>query len=93
MTLAYEAYISNVTEKVQAKKLQAASAAYGSIVALSIDRELGTAFAKYSTSEGLWDACAANPLLVCGEFLFVQPCQPHGRNMENARFSNSENLV
>ncbi|KAI5465530.1 hypothetical protein BGZ63DRAFT_399986 [Mariannaea sp. PMI_226] len=69
-------YVKYVTEKVQEADLRAALAAHGELTYFDINRQKNCAFVEYKTPEGYQAAVAANPHIVNGENIVVEPRRP-----------------
>ncbi|TWU77351.1 hypothetical protein ED733_005580 [Metarhizium rileyi] len=66
-------YVRYVTEKVQEADLRNALAAHGELTYFDINRQKNCAFVEYKTAEGYQAAVAANPHVVNGENIVVEP--------------------
>lgn len=66
-------YVKYVTEKVQDADLRSALAAHGELTYFDINRLKNCAFVEYKTVEGYQAAVAANPHVVNGENIIVEP--------------------
>ncbi|KAH6661372.1 hypothetical protein BKA67DRAFT_654491 [Truncatella angustata] len=75
-------YVKYVTEKVQQDELKAALAKYGDVAYLDINRAKSCAFVEFASPAGYQAAVAANPHVVNGENITVEPrrakAQPYG---------------
>ncbi|KAK7428548.1 hypothetical protein QQZ08_004986 [Neonectria magnoliae] len=69
-------YVKYVTEKVQDADLRGALAAYGELTYFDINRQKNCAFVEYKNPEGYQAAVAANPHIVNGENIVVEPRRP-----------------
>ncbi|KHN99614.1 NTF2 and RRM domain-containing protein [Metarhizium album ARSEF 1941] len=69
-------YVKYVTEKVQEADLRNALAAHGELSYFDINRQKNCAFVEYRTVEGYQAAITANPHVVNGENIVVEPRRP-----------------
>ncbi|KAI1769186.1 hypothetical protein GGR53DRAFT_229548 [Hypoxylon sp. FL1150] len=69
-------YVKYVTDKVKNDELRAALAQYGELVYFDINRQKNCAFVEFSTPAGYQAAAAANPHVVNGENIHVEPRRP-----------------
>ncbi|KAI4859573.1 hypothetical protein F4820DRAFT_156597 [Hypoxylon rubiginosum] len=69
-------YVKYVTEKVKNDDLRAALAQHGELVYFDINRQKNCAFVEFSTAAGYQAAVAANPHVVNGENIMVEPRRP-----------------
>ncbi|KAH8668337.1 hypothetical protein BX600DRAFT_254011 [Xylariales sp. PMI_506] len=69
-------YVKYVTEKVQHDDLKAALAQHGELVYFDINRAKSCAFVEFATTAGYQAAVAANPHIVNGESITVEPRRP-----------------
>ncbi|EFY93906.1 hypothetical protein J3458_007042 [Metarhizium acridum] len=69
-------YVKYVTEKVQEADLRSALAAHGELSYFDINRQKNCAFVEYKTFEGYHAAVSANPHVVNGENIVVEPRRP-----------------
>ncbi|XXG96481.1 hypothetical protein Hte_002764 [Hypoxylon texense] len=69
-------YVKYVTEKVKNDDLEAALAQHGELVYFDINRQKNCAFVEFSTPAGYQAAVAANPHVVNGENIMVEPRRP-----------------
>ncbi|KAJ9154843.1 G3BP-like protein [Pleurostoma richardsiae] len=69
-------YVKYVTEKVKADDLKATLASYGELVYFDINRGKNCAFVEFATAAGYQAAIAANPHVVNGENIVVEPRRP-----------------
>ncbi|KAI5919954.1 hypothetical protein F4810DRAFT_458143 [Camillea tinctor] len=70
------AYVKNVTEKVKNEDLEAALTLYGPLVYFDINRQKNCAFVEFAAQAGYQAAMAANPHIVNGESVSVEPRRP-----------------
>ncbi|KAI0118639.1 hypothetical protein GGR51DRAFT_554329 [Nemania sp. FL0031] len=82
-------YVKYVTEKVGREELEGALAQYGELVYFDINRQKNCAFVEFKTAAGYQAAAAANPHVVNGENIMVEPRRPkagaYGGSNYNAR--------
>ncbi|KAI1374671.1 hypothetical protein F4677DRAFT_447307 [Hypoxylon crocopeplum] len=69
-------YVKYVTEKVKQEDLKAALAQHGELVYFDINRQKNCAFVEFATPAGYQAAVAANPHVVNGENIVVEPRRP-----------------
>ncbi|KAK8932840.1 hypothetical protein H634G_07147 [Metarhizium anisopliae BRIP 53293] len=69
-------YVKYVTEKVQEADLRNALATHGELLYFDINRQKNCAFVEYKTFEGYHAAVSANPHVVNGENIVVEPRRP-----------------
>jgi hypothetical protein len=69
-------YVKYVTDKVQDADLRGALAAHGELTYFDINRSKNCAFVEYKTIEGYQAAVSANPHIVNGENIVVEPRRP-----------------
>ncbi|KAI1489351.1 hypothetical protein F5X96DRAFT_17037 [Biscogniauxia mediterranea] len=69
-------YVKNVNEKVKNEDLEAALAQHGPLVYFDINRQKNCAFVEFATQAGYQAAVAANPHIVNGESITVEPRRP-----------------
>ncbi|KAI1772490.1 hypothetical protein F4818DRAFT_173684 [Hypoxylon cercidicola] len=69
-------YVKYVTDKVKNEDLRAALAQHGELVYFDINRQKNCAFVEFSTPAGYQAAVAANPHVVNGENIMVEPRRP-----------------
>ncbi|KAI2470641.1 hypothetical protein F4781DRAFT_171587 [Annulohypoxylon bovei var. microspora] len=69
-------YVKYVTEKVQHEELKTALAQHGELVYFDINRQKNCAFVEFATPAGYQAALAANPHVVNGENIVVEPRRP-----------------
>ncbi|KAI2636470.1 hypothetical protein GGS26DRAFT_589078 [Hypomontagnella submonticulosa] len=69
-------YVKYVTEKVKHEELKAALAQHGELVYFDINRQKNCAFVEFATAAGYQAALAANPHIVNGENIVVEPRRP-----------------
>ncbi|KAK2590662.1 hypothetical protein QQS21_011662 [Conoideocrella luteorostrata] len=80
-------YVKFVSDKVQDAELRSALAAHGELAYFDINRQKNCAFVEYKTIEGYQAAIAANPHVVNGVDIVVEPRRPKS----NAYGGNSYN--
>ncbi|KAI0393597.1 hypothetical protein F5Y17DRAFT_301735 [Xylariaceae sp. FL0594] len=69
-------YVKYVTDKVLREDLEAALAQYGELAYFDINRQKNCAFVEFKTPAGYQAAVAANPHVVNGESIIVEPRRP-----------------
>ncbi|KAI1348297.1 hypothetical protein F5Y01DRAFT_317877 [Xylaria sp. FL0043] len=69
-------YVKYVTEKVGREELESALAQYGELAYFDINRQKNCAFVEFKTTIGYQAAVAANPHVVNGENIVVEPRRP-----------------
>ncbi|KAI0443795.1 hypothetical protein F4803DRAFT_291795 [Xylaria telfairii] len=69
-------YVKYVTDKVVREDLEAALAQYGELAYFDINRQKNCAFVEFKTPAGYQAAAAANPHVVNGENIVVEPRRP-----------------
>lgn len=69
-------YVKYVTDKVGREELEAALAQYGELAYFDINRQKNCAFVEFKTVAGYQAAAAANPHVVNGENIVVEPRRP-----------------
>ncbi|KAI1212187.1 uncharacterized protein F4807DRAFT_361637 [Annulohypoxylon truncatum] len=69
-------YVKYVNEKVQHDDLRSALAQHGELVYFDINRQKNCAFVEFATPAGYQAALAANPHVVNGENIVVEPRRP-----------------
>ncbi|KAI1811500.1 hypothetical protein GGS20DRAFT_103825 [Poronia punctata] len=69
-------YVKYVTDKVGRDELEAALAQYGELAYFDINRQKNCAFVEFKTPAGYQAAVAANPHVVNGENIVVEPRRP-----------------
>ncbi|KAI1384713.1 uncharacterized protein F4822DRAFT_433253 [Hypoxylon trugodes] len=69
-------YVKYVTDKVKHEDLKAALAQHGELVYFDINRQKNCAFVEFATAGGYQTAVAANPHVVNGENIVVEPRRP-----------------
>ncbi|KAI1423594.1 hypothetical protein F5Y12DRAFT_527319 [Xylaria sp. FL1777] len=69
-------YVKYVTEKVGRDELESALAQYGELAYFDINRQKNCAFVEFKTAAGYQAAVAANPHVVNGENIVVEPRRP-----------------
>ncbi|KAK6952994.1 hypothetical protein Daesc_005291 [Daldinia eschscholtzii] len=88
-------YVKYVTEKVDKEELRAALAQHGELVYLDINRQKNCAFVEFATHAGYQAAVAANPHVVNGESIVVEPRRPkagaYGGSNYNSGRGNLQN--
>ncbi|KAF2962803.1 hypothetical protein GQX73_g10768 [Xylaria multiplex] len=88
-------YVKYVTDKVVREELEAALAQYGELAYFDINRQKNCAFVEFKTPAGYQAAVAANPHVVNGESIVVEPRRPkagaYGGSNYNAGRGNVHN--
>ncbi|KAI1478988.1 hypothetical protein K445DRAFT_9761 [Daldinia sp. EC12] len=88
-------YVKYVTEKVDKEELRAALAQHGELVYFDINRQKNCAFVEFATHAGYQAAVAANPHVVNGESIVVEPRRPkagaYGGSNYNSGRGNLQN--
>ncbi|KAI0455378.1 hypothetical protein F5B21DRAFT_472116 [Xylaria acuta] len=88
-------YVKYVTDKVVREDLEAALAQYGELAYFDINRQKNCAFVEFKTITGYQAAMAANPHVVNGENIVVEPRRPkagaYGGSNYNAGRGNLHN--
>ncbi|KAI0194476.1 NTF2 and RRM domain-containing protein [Xylaria flabelliformis] len=88
-------YVKYVTDKVVREDLEAALAQYGELAYFDINRQKNCAFVEFKTPAGYQAAAAANPHVVNGENIIVEPRRPkagaYGGSNYNAGRGNMHN--
>ncbi|KAI0476915.1 hypothetical protein F4859DRAFT_67486 [Xylaria cf. heliscus] len=88
-------YVKYVTDKVVREDLEAALAQYGELAYFDINRQKNCAFVEFKTPAGYQAAAAANPHVVNGENIVVEPRRPkagaYGGSNYNAGRGNLHN--
>ncbi|KAK9782004.1 hypothetical protein AB5N19_05054 [Seiridium cardinale] len=79
-------YVKYVTEKVQHDDLKTALTQYGEVVYLDINRTKSCAFVEFATPAGYQAAVAANPHVVNGENITVEPRRPKSQGFGGGNF-------
>ncbi|KAI0881959.1 uncharacterized protein GGS22DRAFT_191688 [Annulohypoxylon maeteangense] len=69
-------YVKYVTDKVQHDELRLALAQHGELIYFDINRQKNCAFVEFATPAGYQAALAANPHVVNGENIVVEPRRP-----------------
>ncbi|KAK8031162.1 NTF2 and RRM domain-containing protein [Apiospora arundinis] len=82
-------YVKYVTEKVESEDLKAALAAHGELVYFDINRQKSCAFVEFASPAGYNAAAAANPHVVNGESIVVEPRRPKASAYGGANYSNT----
>ncbi|KAK7935421.1 hypothetical protein PG985_000916 [Apiospora marii] len=82
-------YVKYVTEKVESEELRAALAAHGELVYFDINRQKSCAFVEFANPAGYNAAAAANPHVVNGESIVVEPRRPKASAYGGANYSNT----
>ncbi|KAK7966994.1 uncharacterized protein PG986_001271 [Apiospora aurea] len=82
-------YVKYVTEKVESEDLRAALAAHGELVYFDINRQKSCAFVEFASPAGYNAAAAANPHVVNGESIVVEPRRPKASAYGGANYSNT----
>ncbi|KAF7556344.1 hypothetical protein G7046_g6335 [Stylonectria norvegica] len=81
-------YVKYVTEKVQEADLRDALVAHGELTYFDINRQKNCAFVEYKTPEGYQAAVAANPHIVNGENIVVEPRRPKANAYGGTSYGN-----
>ncbi|KAH8166948.1 hypothetical protein CIB48_g1294 [Xylaria polymorpha] len=88
-------YVKYVTDKVVREDLETALAQYGELAYFDINRQKNCAFVEFKTPAGYQAAAAANPHVVNGENIVVEPRRPkagaYGGSNYNAGRGNLHN--
>ncbi|KAI1469538.1 uncharacterized protein F4812DRAFT_423514 [Daldinia caldariorum] len=88
-------YVKYVTDKVDKDELRAALAQHGELVYFDINRSKNCAFVEFATHAGYQAAVAANPHVVNGESIVVEPRRPkagaYGGSNYNSGRGNLQN--
>ncbi|KAI0430469.1 hypothetical protein F5Y09DRAFT_228127 [Xylaria sp. FL1042] len=88
-------YVKYVTDKVGREELESALAQYGELAYFDINRQKNCAFVEFKTTAGYQAAVAANPHVVSGENIVVEPRRPkagaYGGSNYNAGRGNTHN--
>ncbi|KAI0976304.1 hypothetical protein F4678DRAFT_220361 [Xylaria arbuscula] len=88
-------YVKYVTDKVVREELESALAQYGELAYFDINRQKNCAFVEFKTPAGYQAAVAANPHVVNGENIVVEPRRPkagaYGGSNYNAGRGNAHN--
>ncbi|RYC54503.1 hypothetical protein CHU98_g11707 [Xylaria longipes] len=88
-------YVKYVTDKVVREDLEAALAQYGELAYFDINRQKNCAFVEFKTPAGYQAAAAANPHVINGENIVVEPRRPkagaYGGSNYNAGRGNLHN--
>lgn len=79
-------YVKYVTEKVQQDDLKSALGQYGEVTYLDINRTKSCAFVEFATPAGYQAAVAANPHVVNGENITVEPRRPKAQAYGGGNF-------
>ena len=69
-------YVKYVTDKVKHDELKQALAQHGEVVYFDINRQKNCAFVEFATVAGYQAAVAANPHVINGESIQVEPRRP-----------------
>ncbi|TGJ81669.1 hypothetical protein E0Z10_g7094 [Xylaria hypoxylon] len=88
-------YVKYVTDKVGREELEAILAQYGELAYFDINRQKNCAFVEFKAAAGYQAAVAANPHVVNGENIVVEPRRPkagaYGGSNYNAGRGNVHN--
>ncbi|KAI1659607.1 hypothetical protein F4813DRAFT_387714 [Daldinia decipiens] len=88
-------YVKYVTEKVNKDELRASLAQHGELVYFDINRQKNCAFVEFATHAGYQAAVAANPHVIDGESIVVEPRRPkasaYGGSNYNSGRGNLQN--
>ncbi|KAJ3955704.1 hypothetical protein N0V92_007786, partial [Colletotrichum tropicale] len=80
-------YVKYVTDKVKAEDLRAALNSHGELTYFDINRQKNCAFVEFATPAGYQAAAAANPHIVNGENIVVEPRRPKATAYGGANYS------
>ncbi|KAK2732055.1 NTF2 and RRM domain-containing protein [Colletotrichum kahawae] len=80
-------YVKYVTDKVKAEDLRAALNNHGELTYFDINRQKNCAFVEFATPAGYQAAAAANPHIVNGENIVVEPRRPKATAYGGANYS------
>ncbi|KAL0930888.1 NTF2 and RRM domain-containing protein [Colletotrichum truncatum] len=80
-------YVKYVTDKVKAEDLKAALAGHGELTYFDINRQKNCAFVEFATPAGYQAAVAANPHIVNGENIVVEPRRPKATAYGGSNYS------
>uniref|UniRef100_L2FXT8 Ntf2 and rrm domain-containing protein n=1 Tax=Colletotrichum fructicola (strain Nara gc5) TaxID=1213859 RepID=L2FXT8_COLFN len=86
-------YVKYVTDKVKAEDLRAALNNHGELTYFDINRQKNCAFVEFATPAGYQAAAAANPHIVNGENIVVEPRRPKATAYGGANYSAARNVV
>ncbi|KAH7328600.1 hypothetical protein B0I35DRAFT_22394 [Stachybotrys elegans] len=86
-------YVKYVTDKVQDADLKAALAAHGELTYFDINRQKNCAFVEYKTIEGYQAAVSANPHVVNGENIVVEPRRPKSNAYGGSNYGSGRGSV
>ncbi|KAI2612398.1 uncharacterized protein GGS25DRAFT_117871 [Hypoxylon fragiforme] len=82
-------YVKYVTEKVKHEDLRTALAQHGELVYFDINRQKNCAFVEFATPAGYQAAVAANPHVVSGENIVVEPRRPKAGAYGGSNYTTS----
>ncbi|KAI0199589.1 hypothetical protein F4808DRAFT_209779 [Astrocystis sublimbata] len=82
-------YVKYVTDKVQDKDLETALAKYGELEYFDINRQKNCAFVEFKTAAGYNAAANANPHVINGENIVVEPRRPKAGAYGGSNFNPS----
>ncbi|KAI1326089.1 hypothetical protein F5Y16DRAFT_249551 [Xylariaceae sp. FL0255] len=82
-------YVKYVTDKVGKNELESALAKYGELAYFDINRQKNCAFVEFKTVAGYNAAVAANPHVVNGESIMVEPRRPKAGAYGGANYGAS----
>ncbi|KAF6817167.1 NTF2 and RRM domain-containing protein [Colletotrichum sojae] len=80
-------YVKFVTEKVKSEDLKAALAAHGELTYFDINRQKNCAFVEFANAAGYQAAVSANPHIVNGEHIVVEPRRPKATAYGGSNYS------
>ncbi|KAI0851878.1 hypothetical protein F5Y00DRAFT_229534 [Daldinia vernicosa] len=81
-------YVKYVTDKVNKDELRAALAQHGELVYFDINRQKNCAFVEFATHAGYQAAVAANPHVIDGESIVVEPRRPKAGAYGGSNYSS-----
>ncbi|KAF9877319.1 nuclear transport factor 2 domain-containing protein [Colletotrichum karsti] len=82
-------YVKYVTDKVKTEELKAALNAHGELTYFDINRQKNCAFVEFASPAGYQAAVAANPHVVNGENIVVEPRRPKAGAYGGSNYSNT----
>ncbi|ORY69899.1 uncharacterized protein BCR38DRAFT_454803 [Pseudomassariella vexata] len=80
-------YVKYVTTKVQREELEAALAQHGELVYFDINRQKNCAFVEFASPAGYQAAFAANPHIINGESITIEPRRPKASAYGGANYA------
>ncbi|KAI0023161.1 hypothetical protein F4780DRAFT_730199 [Xylariomycetidae sp. FL0641] len=86
-------YVKYVTEKVKNEDLRSTLAQHGELVYFDINRQKNCAFVEFKHPAGYQAAVAANPHVVNGESIVVEPRRPKAGAYGGANYANRGNMA